>query len=98
MPAGRGGSAQMGPRADAARLPTAASCRHEHAGTAAGPVTTLTRPRAGTGNGGVPARRAVFRWGWRLFRREWRQQLLVLGLLTVAVGATVWGASVITNV
>jgi len=60
-------------------------------------VTTLTRPRAGTGNGGVPARRAVFRWGWRLFRREWRQQLLVLGLLTMAVAATVWGASVVTN-
>jgi putative ABC transport system permease protein len=39
----------------------------------------------------------VFRWGWRLFRREWRQQLLVLGLLTVAVAATVWGASVVTN-
>jgi len=48
-------------------------------------------------NGGVPARRAVFRWGWRLFRREWRQQLLVLGLLTGAVAATVWGASVVTN-
>jgi len=61
-------------------------------------VTTLTRPRAGTGNGGVPARRAVFRWGWRLFRREWRQQLLVLGLLTVAVAATIWGASTVTNV
>jgi putative ABC transport system permease protein len=61
-------------------------------------VTTLTRPRAGTGNGGVPARRAVFRWGWRLFRREWRQQLLVLGLLTVAVAATIWSASVVTNV
>jgi hypothetical protein len=50
----------------------------------AGSVTALTGPRAGTGNGGIPARRAVFRWGWRLFRREWRQQLLVLGLLTVA--------------
>jgi putative ABC transport system permease protein len=60
-------------------------------------MTTLTRPRAGTGNGGVPARRAVFRWGWRLFRREWRQQLLVLGLLTAAVAATVWGAAVVTN-
>ena len=60
-------------------------------------MTTLTRPRAGTGNGGIPARRAVFRWGWRLFRREWRQQLLVLGLLTVAVAATIWGASVVTN-
>jgi putative ABC transport system permease protein len=60
-------------------------------------MTTLIRPRAGTGNGGVPARRAVFRWGWRLFRREWRQQLLVLGLLTVAVAATIWGASAVTN-
>jgi putative ABC transport system permease protein len=47
--------------------------------------------------GGIVARRAVIRWGWRLFRREWRQQLLVLGLLTVAVAATVWGASVVTN-
>ena len=61
-------------------------------------MTTATRPRAGTGNGGVPARRAVFRWGWRLFRREWRQQLLVLGLLTMAVAATIWGASTVTNV
>ncbi len=60
-------------------------------------MTTLTRPRRGTGNGGIPARRAVFRWGWRLFRREWRQQLLVLGLLTVATSATVWGAGVVTN-
>ncbi len=60
-------------------------------------MTALTHSRAGTGNGGVPARRAVFRWGWRLFRREWRQQLLVLGLLTVAVAATIWGASVVTN-
>jgi len=60
-------------------------------------VTTLARPRAETGNGGIRARRAVFRWGWRLCRREWRQQLLVLGLLTVAVAATVWGASVATN-
>ncbi len=47
--------------------------------------------------GGIVARRAVFRWGWRLFRREWRQQLLVLGLLTAAVAATVWGAGVVTN-
>jgi putative ABC transport system permease protein len=39
----------------------------------------------------------VFRWGWRLFRSEWRQQLLVLALLTAAVAATVWGASVVTN-
>ncbi|MGH3123302.1 MAG: hypothetical protein ACRDPF_40075 [Streptosporangiaceae bacterium] len=39
----------------------------------------------------------MFRWSWRLFRREWRQQLLVLGLLTVAVAAMIWGASAVTN-
>jgi len=50
------------------------------------------------GGGGIVARRAVARWGWRLFRREWRQQLLVLGLLTTAVAAAIWGASVVTNV
>jgi putative ABC transport system permease protein len=54
----------------------------------------LTR---GAGSG-IVARRAVVRWGWRLFRREWRQQLLVLGLLTVAVAVTIWGASTVTNV
>lgn len=47
--------------------------------------------------GGSPARRAVMRWAWRLFRREWRQQLLVLTLLTVVVGATVLGAAIGTN-
>src|SRR5262252_1623516 len=52
---------------------------------------------AGTRNGGVPARRAVTRWAWRLFRREWRQQLLVLALITVAVAATVIGAAAATN-
>ena len=46
---------------------------------------------------GIVARRAVVRWAVRLFRREWRQQLLVLGLLTIAVAATIWGASVVTN-
>jgi putative ABC transport system permease protein len=47
--------------------------------------------------GGFVARRAVVRWAMRLFRREWRQQLLVLGLLTVAVAATIWGVAVVTN-
>jgi putative ABC transport system permease protein len=32
-----------------------------------------------------------------MFRREWRQQLLVLGLITVAVAATIIGAAVATN-
>ena len=36
----------------------------------------------------------MVRWGWRLFRREWRQQLLVFGLLTVAVAAMVTGSAV----
>jgi putative ABC transport system permease protein len=52
---------------------------------------------SGAKNGGVPARRAVIRWAWRLFRREWRQQLLVLALITVAVAATFVGAAVATN-
>jgi putative ABC transport system permease protein len=56
-----------------------------------------TSAQAGTRNGGVPARRAVMRWGWRLFRREWRQQLLVLALIIVAVGAIVLGAAVSAN-
>jgi putative ABC transport system permease protein len=34
------------------------------------------------------------RWAWRLFRREWRQQLLVLALITAAVTATILGAAV----
>jgi putative ABC transport system permease protein len=36
-------------------------------------------------DGGVPARRAVVRWAGRLFRRDWRQHLLIVVLLTVAV-------------
>jgi putative ABC transport system permease protein len=47
-------------------------------------------------NGGVPARRAVIRWAMRLLRREWRQQLLILALITVAVAATVVGSAVAT--
>jgi putative ABC transport system permease protein len=58
-------------------------------------MSTVLAARPSTG--GVPARRAVLRWGWRLFRREWRQQLLVLGLLTVAVAATIWGVGAATN-
>jgi putative ABC transport system permease protein len=47
-------------------------------------------------NGGVPARRAVIRWALRLLRREWRQQLLILALITVALAATVVGSAVAT--
>jgi putative ABC transport system permease protein len=57
---------------------------------------TLERPASG-GNGGAPARRAVTRWAWRLFRREWRQQSMVLCLIVVAVAATIVGAAAATN-
>jgi putative ABC transport system permease protein len=60
-------------------------------------IALLEPPDLDSGAGGIVARRAVIRWGWRLFRREWRQQLLVLGLLTVAVAASIWGTSVVTN-
>ena len=39
------------------------------------------------------ARRAVVRWSWRLFRREWRAQLIVLCLATVAVAAAIVGST-----
>ena len=51
----------------------------------------------GTGHGGMAARRAVMRWAWRLFRREWRQQSLVLALLLVAVAATTAGLGAAAN-
>ena len=64
-------------------------------------MTTALRerpaPAGAAGNGGAPARRAVIRWAWRLLRREWRQQLLILGLVTVAVAATIVGAAVATD-
>jgi putative ABC transport system permease protein len=59
-------------------------------------ATVVERPAAG-GRGGLPARRAVIRWALRMLRREWRQQLLVLGMLILAVAATVIGAGVATN-
>jgi putative ABC transport system permease protein len=37
------------------------------------------------------------RWALRLFRRQWRQQLLVLTLITVAVAGTIFGAALGTN-
>src|ERR1700722_18222383 len=62
-------------------------------------TTTLERPpvQALPANGGLPARRAVVRWAWRLFRREWRKQLLILALITIAVAATIVGSAVATN-
>jgi len=56
------------------------------------PVAPRRRAR-----GGAPARRALVRWSSRLFRREWRQQALLLGLVTVAVAATIGGLALATN-
>src|SRR5690606_382070 len=42
-------------------------------------------------------RRAIVRWAWRLFRREWRQQTLVLTLLTVVVAVTVFASAAAYN-
>jgi len=39
----------------------------------------------------------VGRWAWRLFRREWRQQFLVLALLSIAIAATTLGLGVAVN-
>ena len=55
------------------------------------------RPAERLSDGGVPARRAVIRWAVRLLRREWRQQLLILALITIAVGATVVASTVATD-
>ncbi len=35
----------------------------------------------------------MLRWAWRLFRREWRQQVLVLALMTVAVATALFSAA-----
>jgi putative ABC transport system permease protein len=62
-------------------------------------MTTLAHRAAlrGPRNGGVAARRAVVRWAGRMFRREWRQQLLVLTLLTVAVAAAIGSITLAYN-
>jgi putative ABC transport system permease protein len=62
-------------------------------------MTTLA-PRAGSrgrSGGAIAARRPLMRWAWRLFRREWRQQILVLALLTVAVAAAVASVTIVYN-
>jgi putative ABC transport system permease protein len=61
--------------------------------TTAAHSSELRRP----GRGGLAARRPLIRWAWRLFRREWRQQILVIALLTVAVTAAVTGVTIAYN-
>jgi putative ABC transport system permease protein len=62
-------------------------------------VMLQDRPvRAGSASGGAAGRRVVTRWARRLLRREWRQQILVLALLTLTVGAAAFGVSAAYNV
>jgi putative ABC transport system permease protein len=51
----------------------------------------------GPRNGGLAARRAIVRWAGRMFRREWRRQLLMLALLTVAVTAAIGSITIAYN-
>ena len=54
-------------------------------------------PLAGPRSGGIAARRAVIRWARRMFLREWRQQVLVVTLLTVAVTAAIGSITLAYN-
>jgi putative ABC transport system permease protein len=56
-------------------------------------VTSVSEAQPGTRTGRAAARRAVVRWALRVFRREWRQQVLVVALLTLAVATAIFGAS-----
>jgi putative ABC transport system permease protein len=62
-------------------------------------MSAVAHPSAlgGPRDGGVAARRAVIRWAGRMFRREWRQQLLVVTLLTVAVAAAIGSITLVHN-
>ncbi|HEX2495298.1 MAG TPA: ABC transporter permease, partial [Gaiellaceae bacterium] len=62
-------------------------------------MTTLAHRETlrGPAHGGIAARRALVHWAWRLFRREWRQQILVVTLLTVAVAAAIGSVTVAYN-
>jgi putative ABC transport system permease protein len=51
----------------------------------------------GPGSGGIAVRRPLTRWAWRLFRREWRQQILVLALLSLAVAAAIASVTIAYN-
>jgi putative ABC transport system permease protein len=60
-------------------------------------LLTTAPPAAPRDRRGIPARRAVLRWAWRLFRREWRQQVVVLTMLTITVGAAIGLATAAYN-
>lgn len=49
-------------------------------------------------SGGLPARRAAVRWAVRVYRREWRRQILIVILLAVAVAGSAFGACATYNI
>src|ERR1700731_2236060 len=49
-------------------------------------------------DGGLAARRMLARWAWRLLRREWRQQLLVVALLALTVAGATFSVATAFNV
>ncbi|HET6875173.1 MAG TPA: hypothetical protein VFH70_10360, partial [Acidimicrobiales bacterium] len=61
-------------------------------------VVSAPAPALVTPAGRRDRSRPMRRWAWRLFKREWRQQVLVLALLIVAVAATLFGTGAATNV
>jgi putative ABC transport system permease protein len=63
-------------------------------------MSAIAQPPALSGpkDGGIAGRRAVLRWAGRMFRREWRQQLLVLALLTVAVAAAIGSITIVDHI
>jgi len=62
-------------------------------------TTTLADRRVGRASSdrSPAARRAVTRWAWRLFKREWRRQALILGLLAFAMAAITVGLGTASN-
>ena len=40
------------------------------------------------------ARRALFHWGLRLLRREWKQRVIIVALIAVATAAMILGTNV----
>jgi putative ABC transport system permease protein len=62
-------------------------------------MTSLTHGAhlGGSSEGGVAARRALVRWAMRMFLGEWRQQILVVALLTVAVAAAIASITIVDH-
>ena len=61
-------------------------------------MTSIAQPAAPSRRRSrLAARRALVRWAGRLLHREWRQQLLVLTLLVVAVAAAIGSITITSN-